>query len=341
MLDVVACADLLKARAKAKAKAHAIPRACSVPRLLADPRIEIVVNLTTPDAHAEIALAVLQAGKHVYNEKPLAVTREDGARILGIAKEKGLIVGAAPDTFLGGAIQTCRKLIDEGRIGKPVAAAAFMLNHGHEHWHPDPEFYYQPGGGPMFDMGPYYLTALVSLLGSVQEVGAFAATTFAERTITSQPHYGARIKVNTPTHIAGLMRFANGAIGTIVTSFDVWAHELPHIEIYGSEGSLSVPDPNRFGGAVAVRDAEAEEWSSAPLTHGYIEKHRGIGVADMAYALRCGRPHRAHGQMAYHVLDIMHSFLDSSRSGAHITMESLCERPAPLPPGLQEGVLAE
>ena len=341
ILEIVACADLLLERASAKAAEYHIPKACSVEELLADPEIEIVVNLTIPGAHAEVALAALQAGKSVHNEKPLAVSREDGMRLLKLGRERGLRVGCAPDTFLGGGLQTCRKLIDDGWIGEPVAATAFMLCHGHESWHPDPDFYYQPGGGPMFDMGPYYLTALVHLMGPVRRVTGSAQVTFPERLITSQPKHGTKIKVNVPTHVAGIMDFANGAVGTLVTSFDVWAAQVPRIEIYGTEGSLSVPDPNIFGGPVFVRRAGTSDWSEVPLTHGYAKNSRGIGVADMAYALRSGRPQRASGDMAYHVLDIMHAFHDASREGRHVELSSTCTRPAPLPLGLREGTLDE
>ena len=228
-------------------------------------------------------------------------------------------------------------LIDDGWIGAPVAATAFMLCHGHEGWHPDPEFYYEVGGGPMFDMGPYYLT--VALLGPVRRVTGSATISFPERVITSQPKSGKRVKVETPTHLAGVLDFKAGAVATIVTSFDVWAADVPRIEIYGTEGSLSVPDPNGFGGPVKVRRAGAAEWSDVPLTHGYAENSRGIGVADMANALRSGRPHRASGELAYHILDIMHAVHDASAEGRHIELKSTCERPAPLPLGLRPGTL--
>ena len=337
ILEIVACADLVHERAQAQAAKYHVPRACGVDQLLADPEIEIVVNLTNPGAHAEVGMQVIEAGKSVHNEKPLAVTREEGRHLLDAAAARGVRVGGAPDTFLGGGLQTCRKLIDDGWIGQPVGATAFMLCPGHEHWHPNPAFYYQPGAGPMFDMGPYYLTALINLMGPVRRVTGCARITFPERTITSQPLYGTKITVNTPTHVAGIMEFASGAIGTILTSFDVHAHELPRIEIYGSEGSISVPDPNRFGGPVRIRRASAAEWCEVPLTHGYTDNSRGIGVADLAYAMRAGRSHRASGDLAYHVLDIMHAFLDSAREGRHIELASTCGRPAPLPVGSREG----
>ena len=330
VIEVAACADLLMDRARAKADEYGC-RACTVEELLADPEIEIVVNLTVPQAHAEVAFAALDAGKSVYGEKPLAVTREEGRKMLDLAKSKGLLIGSAPDTFLGYGHQTCRKAIDDGLIGEPVAATAFMAGHGAESWHPSPEFFYQAGGGPMFDMGPYYLTALVNMLGPVARVTGSTKITFPERTITSKPKYGKVITVEVPTHVAGILDFANGAIATIITSFDVWAHNLPILEVYGTKGSLSVPDPNGFGGQPLIRRAGETEWTELPLIQGY-RQNRGIGVADMAYALRCGRPHRASGQLAYHVLDIMQAFHDASEGGRHVELTSSCERPAPLPP---------
>jgi len=339
-LEVVAAADLVRERAQAAAQAHRGVKAMTVEELLADKTIDIVVNLTIPKAHAQVALAAVKAGKSVHNEKPLTIAREDGKKLLKSAKAKGVLVGAAPDTFMGAGIQTCRKLIDDGWIGTPIAATAFMTCHGHESWHPDPEFYYKAGGGPMFDMGPYYLTALVTLMGAVKRVTGSARITFPERMITSQPKYGTRIKVDVPTHVAGVMDFASGAVGTIITTFDVWAAELPRIEIYGTEGSLSVPDPNTFGGPVRVMRGKGE-WAEMPLAHGYAENSRGIAVADMAYALCSGRRHRASGELAYHVLDVMHAFHDASREGKHVQLASTCERPAALPLGLRRGTLDE
>lgn len=338
-IDIVACADLLMERAQAKAEEHGC-KAMTVEQLLADPEIEIVMNLTIPIAHAEVALKALEAGKCVHNEKPLAITREDGKKMLQAAKAKGLRVGCAPDTFMGAGIQTCVKLIDDGWIGEPIGATAFMMCHGHESWHPDPEFYYKVGGGPMFDMGPYYLTALVALMGPAKRVTGSTRVTFPERTITSEPKYGTKIKVDVPTHVNGVIDFANGAIATIIQSFDVWGAHLPNIEIYGTEGSIRVPDPNGFGGPVQVKRLRAD-WTDMPLSHGYAENSRGIGVADMACGLRSGRKHRANGDMAYHVLDIMHAVHDASDQGKHVMLESTCERPAPLPMGLLHGQLDE
>ena len=331
-LALVACADLDMARARAKAAEHGI-RAATVDELLADPDIDLVINLTIPAVHAEVSMSALAAGKHVYTEKPLATRRADGAATLALAREKGLRVGSAPDTFLGGGLQTCRKLIDDGAIGEPVAAVAFMTGHGPEGWHPDPEFFYKPGAGPMFDMGPYYLTALVSLLGPIARVTGSARSSFPERTIGSGPKQGQKIAVETPTHVAGVLDFAGGAVATLITSFDVWAANLPRIEIYGSEGSLSVPDPNTFGGPVRIRLAGDKEWRDVPLTHGYTENSRGLGVADMASAIREGRPHRASGELAYHVLDVMAAFEEASTAGRHVAITSGPPRVAALPAG--------
>ncbi|HLI48721.1 MAG TPA: Gfo/Idh/MocA family oxidoreductase [Chthonomonas sp.] len=337
-LEIVACADLLMERAKEKAEKHGVPKALSVDQLLSDPDVEIVVNLTIPKAHAEVALAALEAGKHVYGEKPLAVSREQGRRMVSLAKQKGLRIGCAPDTFLGGGHQTCRKLIDDGVIGEPVAASAFMLCHGHESWHPDPEFYYdKEGGGPLLDMGPYYLTALVNMIGGIRRVAGAACITFPERTITSQKKYGTKIVVGTPTHIASTLDFHTGAIATLVTSFDVWAHHMPNIEVYGTEGSLLVPDPNGFGGRVLVKRHDEPEWREVSLVYGYTGNARGLGVADMAAAIRSGRAHRASGDLAFHVLDVMLGILESSEQNKHYFPETAVDRPKALPLGLQDG----
>ncbi len=338
ILDITTCADLDRSRAEAQAAQFGI-RAAEVEELLADPEIEIVINLTIPAAHAEVAQAALAHGKSVYSEKPLALNTADGRALLDTARTRQKRIGCAPDTFLGGGLQTCRKLIDDGWIGEPVAATAFMMSHGHESWHPSPEFYYQHGGGPMFDMGPYYLTALVSLLGPVRRVTGATRITFPERTITSQPKYGQKVQVEVPTHVVGLLDFASGAIANIITTFDVWAAELPRIEIYGTHGSLSVPDPNTFGGPVRVRRAGSTEWQEVPIPFHYTANSRGLGVADMAHALRSGRAHRANGDLAFHVLEIMEAIHVASDQDRHVMLTSCCERPAALPMGLPPGLL--
>lgn len=329
-LEVLAVADLLLEAAQAKAAKHDIPRVYPVGDLLADPEIDIVINLTTPTAHAEVSLAAIAAGKHLYSEKPLAVSREDGRAILYAARGRGVRVGCAPDTFLGGGLQTCRKLIDEGAIGTPVAATAFMLSHGPESWHPNPGFFYQYGAGPLFDMGPYYVTTLIHLLGPVRSVAAMTRISFPERVATSEARYGERFPVAVPTHVVGTLAMEAGPIATLITSFDVWGHSLPRIEIYGSEGSLSVPDPNYFGGPVRLLRAGQKAWEDVPLSHS-DQVRRGVGVADMAAAIRAGTPHRASGEMAYHVLDVMHALYEASDKERHVRIRSTCPQPAPLP----------
>ena len=339
IVEVKACADLITEKAEATKEKFNIPFIYTMEQMLADPEIEIILNLTTPHGHYEVCKQVLLAGKNVHVEKPLSIKKEEGKELLALAKQKGLLIGCAPDTFMGAGIQTCRKLIDDGWIGKPIGATAFMTCHGHESWHPDPEFYYQIGGGPMFDMGPYYLTALVSLIGPVKSVSGMTAKSFDKRTITSEKKYGKEVEVEVPTHVAGLLNFENGAIGSMITSFDVWGAHLPFIEIYGTEGSLSVPDPNCFGGSVKVKRSNHGDFMEIPLTHIYGENSRGIGLVDMAYSIRNNRVNRPCGDLGYHVLEIMHAFHESSDQGKQILMENKCERPAPLPQNLIRGYL--
>jgi len=327
-LDLIACADLDQERAKSQAAKFGIPHAYSVEELLNDPEIQLVINLTIPKAHASVCMKVLEAGKHVYTEKPLSITREEGKQILETAKKNNLLVGSAPDTFLGGGIQTSISLIEKGEIGTPIGASAFMISRGHEHWHPDPGFYYDVGGGPMFDMGPYYLTTLVSLLGPIKRISGSARISYSDRIITSEPKSGEKLTVKTPTHISGVLDFASGAVATLTTSFDAMGGtSLPPIEIYGSEGTLLVPDPNTFGGPVRIRKRGEKEFVDIPVKSDYIDNSRGLGVADMAKAILHGGKFRANGDLAYHVLEAMHGFHDSSSNSTHYIMESTCERP--------------
>lgn len=337
ILDLTACADIEHSRAEAFARKHDV-RACTVDELYADPDIQIVINLTIPSAHAEVTLAAISAGKHVYSEKPLAVTREKARRIIAAAEERGVRVGCAPDTFLGGGLQTSRKLIDDGWIGEPIGAATFILTAGPESWHSNPAFFYQEGAGPLFDLGPYPLTALVYLLGPIERVTGAARISHAERIATSDVRFGERIPVQTPTYTVGVLDLAAGPIATMVVTFDVERTMLPRMEIHGSQGTLLVPDPNSFGGPVRIRRRGSSEWSEIPLTHA-SDVRRGIGVADMAHALAAGRQHRTSAHLAYHVLDVMHAIDDASQTNQHIWVESTCEQPAPLPLGLLAGRL--
>jgi predicted dehydrogenase len=336
-IEVAACADLDMSKAEGKARQHAIPKVLSVHALLEDAGIDAVLNLTTPDAHAPIALQSIAAGKHVYNEKPLTLKLDEARRLLDAASAKGLRVGCAPDTFLGAGIQTCRKVIDDGLIGEPVAASAFMLNHGHEHWHPNVDFYYQPGGGPVFDMGPYYLTALHFLLGPVSRVTAMTKRSFEERVITEAARYGTRVKVNVPTHVTASLAYVSGPLLSLTMSFDVWAHELPWIEIYGTEGTLSLPDPNYFEGPVRIKRAEDAAWREVPLAFPNAFNARGIGLLDMAHAIQDGRPHRADGETALHAIEIMHAIDEAAERGTHQDVSSRPERARRFPIGLSDG----
>jgi len=329
-VKVTSLTDLNAEKARNASEKYNITYIKNHDELINSPDVDIILNITEPSNHYAIALSAVKAGKHIYSEKPMCVTREEAQEVMKIAGEKKLRVGSAPDTFLGAGIQTCRKILDDGWIGIPVAATANMVNHGHEHWHPGPEFYYKTGGGPMFDMGPYYLTALVNLLGPVTRICGTAKKSFKTRTVTSEPLNGAVINVDVPTHIAGIMDFACGAAGNIITSFDVYSHNLPCLEIYGSKGTIRVPDPNTFGGPVYVKRYYDEKWFEIPLLGSYPENSRGLGLVDMAQAIEADRPHRASGELAYHVLELMHGFHDASMSGIYYNVKSGCERPEPL-----------
>jgi predicted dehydrogenase len=329
-VKLTAVTDIVFERAEKAAADYNVKAFKSVNEMAKSADVDMVLNITPPKFHFETALAAVKAGKHVYNEKPLCTKREEAAELIKTAAEKKVRVGGAPDTFLGAGMQTCRKLIDDGWIGVPVAATAVMMGHGPEHWHPAPHFFYKDGGGPMFDMGPYYLTALVNLLGPVARVSGSARISTPTRTITNKIQYGETIDVEVPTHISGVLDFAGGAVGTLITSFDVYSHTLPNIEIYGTEGTLRVPDPNTFGGPIYVRRFRSEEWSQIPLLKNYSEDSRGLGITDMAGAIEEGRPHRASAELACHVLDIMHGIHDASASGKYYKIKSKCKRPAPL-----------
>jgi len=330
--QIVAVADIDLDRAKAVAEQNGIAEALSPEELIGSPNVDFVLNLTIPHAHGPVALAAAKAGKHVYNEKPLSVEVSVAEELLDVANKNGVLVGCAPDTFMGGGIQTCRALIDSGAIGTPVAANAFMLCHGHESWHPSPEFYYQVGGGPMLDMGPYYVTALINLMGGIKRVTGSTRITFPTRTITSQPKNGKVIEVETPTHLSGTMDFENGAVAHITTSFDVYPDPLPNIVIYGSEGTLIVPDPNGFGGEPKLKKAGEQEFQTVELTHGFSENARGVGVLDMCHVIRNGGTHRASGDLALHALEVMHAFQQASESERHVHTRHMVERPAAMAP---------
>lgn len=339
-LNLVAVCDLKKDRALRAQEKYNIPKVYdTMYELFEDESIDIVLNLTRPAEHFEVSKGALLAGKHVYSEKPLGASLEEGRELVALAEEKGLMLGGAPDTFLGAGIQTCRKLIDEGLIGDIVGASGAMICRGHETWHPDPEFYYTYGGGPMLDMGPYYVTALVNLVGRVKAVTGVTKISFPQRTITSQPLSGTVINVIAPTYITGILHFENGAIANLTTTFDVYKSDSHDIEIYGSKGTLFVPDPNCFGGSVKFFDGETKEMKEYPLTFDYDENSRALGLADMAKAIETGRLPRASYKQTYHVLEIMQAFDKSSKEGKTVEIESSYERQIPMKPSNPHGIL--
>ena len=361
-LEAYACADLIMERAQNKAEAYGC-KAMTLDEIVRDPEVEVILNLTIPAAHHDVDMAALQAGKHVYSEKPLAITMEDGKEIVELAKKKNLLVGCAPDTFLGARMQTMRKMIDDGWIGKPVAATAFMTCHGHENWHPNPVFHYKPGAGPLFDMGPYYVTALVALLGPAERLCGITSKSFEKRFITSQPLAGQYIDVEVPTHVSGSIEFKNGAVATLITSFDIWDSNLPRLEIYGTEGTISMTDPDPLAGPDIFhgvtkyrrkdqadwyelpydlpRKEEATPWAAIPSCYDYNENSRALGLADMARAIRNGGKFRANGEMASHALEIMLGLYESSEKGAYYTLTSTCELPEPMPMHLPQYSMGE
>ncbi len=336
-VEVYACSDLVEELAVKAAKEYSIPNVMTFDEMLDDKNIEIVLNITTPQGHFPLTKKALLAGKHVYVEKPLSLTFDEGCELVKIAEENGLLLGGAPDTFMGAGIQTCMKMIQDGVIGETIGANAFMVCHGHESWHPAPEFYYKKGGGPLFDMGPYYLTALVNLMGSVSEVSGMSTRAFSQRTITSEPKNGTVIDVEVPTHVSGLLRFENGAVANILTSFDVWESVLPRIEIYGTKGSLLVPDPNSFGGPVKLALGDGKGYEEVSLTRAYGENSRGIGLSDMAQCIIEGFIPRAGSNLTNHVLEIMCAIDSSDDRKSIYKMQTKFDLSEPLPENLEKG----
>ncbi|MDI2125615.1 Gfo/Idh/MocA family protein [Yinghuangia seranimata] len=303
--------------------------------LLADDRVEIVVNITPPTVHAAVTEAALRAGRHVYVEKPITTDLDTAREQLALAKDLGLALGGAPDTFLGSAGQTARAVLDGGAIGDPVGATAFVTHSRAETWHPDPTFLFKPGGGPVLDLGPYYVTQLVNCLGPVAEVYGRSRVGAPVRTVTAPGRTVDTIGVEVDTHAAAVLAFASGVLAGTTLSFDVWDHQLPFIEIYGTRGTLSIPDPNMYDGDVKVRLHGEDAWTTAapvvpvqgPADSFEHQLLRGPGVADLAASLR-GAPHRASAPLALHVLEVLDAIGASGRAGAPIAMTSTCERPA-------------
>ncbi|MCQ4162781.1 Gfo/Idh/MocA family oxidoreductase [Roseomonas sp. GC11] len=351
LVRVKSVADLRPEASQARAAEFAV-EATSIDRLLADPEIEVVLNLTVPQAHVPVGLDVLSAGKHLYAEKPLGTTVAGGRQLLAKAEAAGLRIGCAPDTFMGGGHQACRRAIDTGLIGTPVAGHAAIQTRGMEHWHPDPTFFFKPGGGPVLDMGPYYVTQLVNMLGPVKSVMAQGSSGYAARVIGSGAKAGQEITVEVPTTVNAILLFESGANITLSHSWDVWAHRRLPFEIYGTEGSLLVPDPNYFGGtpeftrrngAWEPLDITAQPFGANnmqhPLTGIALANYRIIGLLDMAAGIALGRPHRASGTLALHVLEVLEAIGLAAVEQRAVMIESRCDRPTPVPQGQDETVL--
>jgi len=359
-VNILGVCDLIRERAENAKEKYGIKKIYDTMHdAFDDPDVQVVLNLTRPYEHFEVTKAALLKGKHVYSEKPLAADFEEGKELVRLAKEKGLMMGGAPDTYLGAGIQTCRKLIDDGMIGEPIGAACFMICHGHETWHPDPEFYYKRGGGPMMDMGPYYVTALVNLLGGVKGVSGVTKRSFSERLITSQPHYGETVSVDVDTYITGTLQFESGAVGTIFTTFDVYygPRNQARFEIYGTKGTLLVPDPNTFGGPIYLLRPEdqgngpkvdpgslgaatgVEGFKEMPLMFDYRENSRGLGLADMCKAIEEKRDIRADYVQQEHVLEILCAFEKSSENQAYLPLKTKYQRCAPMENNPMHGIL--
>jgi predicted dehydrogenase len=328
---IVCCGDVIPENAESRAREFGI-RPVGVESILGDPAIDIILNLTIPQSHVAVSLAAVEAGKHVYSEKPLGLSREEARPLLDAAAAKGLRIGCGPDTFLGGGHQTARKLVDDGAIGRPIGGSAFFMSGGPESWHPGPEFLYRKGAGPVFDMGPYYITALVNLLGPVKRVVSVGKNTIPKRSIGSGPRKGTEFEVEVLTFVAAILEFSSGPLVTFVSSFDVAGHEHPPIEIYGTEGTLQVPDPNYFGGTVRVIQ-KGGRWTDVAHSHSFGDaNHRGIGLADMAASMASGTDHRASGSLAFHVLEVLQAIVETADGNNAFEMCSTCEKPKPLAP---------
>ena len=334
-VDVVACSDVMLERAHARAAEFGVPRAYTNAELMSDPDVELVVNLTIPSAHAEVTLAAIEAGKHVVSEKPLATSMVDARRIRREAEEHKVVVVGAPDTFLGPGFQTSLALLRDGRLGEALAVMSFMARQGPETWHPNPEIFYSPGGGPLLDIGPYYVTHLVCLLGPVRRVAGMGRVLYPELRPAVGPRAGDTIQVTTPTFVSGLIEFAGGAQAQLMTSFGIARDDLPFMHVYCSGGILAVPDPDSFAGPVMVRGSDDDSpWREEPLlfeTTRNRSDSRGIGVIEAARAIRDRRAPRASLELSYHVTEVLLSILESNETGRHVNLESTCSPPEPLP----------
>ncbi|MBL8576936.1 MAG: Gfo/Idh/MocA family oxidoreductase [Mesorhizobium sp.] len=350
-IEVMACADINPAAAKARAKEYGV-RAESVDELFADEEVDIVVNLTIPAVHYDVSRQALDAGKHVYSEKPFVLSVAEGLDLKKRAAKKGVRIGSAPDTFLGGAHQLVRHLIDEGKLGPITGGTCHVMSRGMEHWHPNPDFFFQPGAGPILDLGPYYITNLIQLIGPVKSVAALTSIPRKQRVIANGPRNGEKVPVDTPTTIHALLHFENGAIVTLGTSWDVWDHGHAPMELYGEAGTVYIPDPNFFGGEVRYTQGAKEAKKMPAWKHpfgvrnqkhsvGMMANYRTAGLSDMALAIQSGAPHRCSLELALHTVEVMTAILKSGETGKFVPMRTTCERPAALGPKEARALLAK
>jgi predicted dehydrogenase len=350
-LEVRAVADIIPAAAQKRADEFGV-RAQTPNDLLKNDEIDVIVNLTIPATHYGVSMDIISAGKHAYSEKPFVLTLEEGVALKKAADERNLKVGSAPDTFLGGAHQQAREIIDSGKLGKIMSGTTHVMSRGMEHWHPNPDFFFQVGAGPVLDIGPYYVTDLIHLLGPVRRVSAFTNMARTEREVTAEgPYKGTFVKVGTPTTIHGILEFHSGAIITIGASWDVAAHGHHNIELYGTDGSIFVPDPNFFGGDLVTTDIAGTRTNVTPWDHPFGKfnqdlesanpraNYRTAGLADMIASIDSGANARCGLDVALHAVDVMTSLLKAGESGQVLTLSTTCERPAALSPADAQALL--
>ena len=350
-IKIVSCADINPKNAKSKADAFGV-RAEDVSSLLNSKEVEIVLNLTVTDSHFSVSKSILNSGKHLYSEKPFTLSLDEAIELNELAKKNNLFVAGAPDTFLGGAHQQVRAFIDDGGAGEITSGTCHIMSHGMEHWHPNPDFFYQPGGGPVFDLGPYFISNLINLIGPVKRVLAFSSIPQKERIISSEEHFGEKIIVGTPTTIHSVMEFSNGAIVTMISSWDVWGDGQTSMELYGTEGSIKVPDSNSFFGEIEIlkKEGEFEKFSSwdHPFNHpneeldsGWTANYRSAGLSDLAFSIKKQITPRCNIKILTHTVEIMASILRSSKEGRAVSLKTTCARPEPLRPEEAKSMLKE
>lgn len=352
-VKLVACADRDIEAARTLAERHGL-RGTAIKDLLDDAGIDIIINLTPPTVHAEVGRQILDAGKHLYQEKPLATDIEDARLLIAQAARLGLRIGCAPDTFLGAAHQACRDEIDAGAIGRPIGGSVHIISNGMESWHPNPRFFFEPGGGPLFDVGPYYVTQLVHLLGPVSEVTSMGCIGRDKRIVGSGPNRGCMIPVQVPTTVYAILQFQCGALISFTASWDAIAHQHgPSLELFGTDGSLAGPTPNFFDGSVQVckagspwRDISTAAWAFGQANYllpdgSRVANHRGLGVIEMAAGILTGRPHRTNAELAFHVLEVLVAIERAAATGQRQHVTTLIDRPVPLPRGHDQTVFSQ